>query len=115
VAYFDYGVRDSLVGIATGHGLNVPGVLIPAGARYFLFSETAQTGSGAQLASYSKVTMCLLFCLFVGRPRQATAVLQPAGLLYRPLWAFQLLPTDAPAPTDAFRTLAAEVGTYGRE
>jgi hypothetical protein len=31
-----------------------------------------------------------------------------AGFLYRPPWTFQLWPTDA------FRTLAAEVGTYGR-
>jgi hypothetical protein len=53
-------------------------------------------------------------CLFVGRPWQATDVLQPAGLLYRPLWTFQLWSPDAPAPTDAFRTLVAEVGTYGR-
>jgi hypothetical protein len=35
--------------------------------------------------------------------------------LYRPLCTFQLWPPDAPAPIDAFRTLAAEVGTYGRE
>jgi hypothetical protein len=55
------------------------------------------------------------FVCFYGRPRQATDVLQPAGLLYRPIWTFQLWPPDAPAPTDAFRTLAAEVGTYGRE
>jgi hypothetical protein len=34
--------------------------------------------------------------------------------MYRRLWTFQLWPPDAPAPTDAFRTLAAEVGTYGR-
>jgi hypothetical protein len=53
------------------------------------------------------------FVCFHGRPRQATGVLQPAGLLYRPLWTFQIWPPDAPAPTDAFRTLAAEVGTYG--
>jgi hypothetical protein len=33
---------------------------------------------------------------------------------YRPLWTFQRWPPDAPAPIDAFRTLAAEVGTYGR-
>jgi hypothetical protein len=45
---------------------------------------------------------------FHGRLRQATDVLQPAGLSYRPLWTFQLWPPDAPA----FRTLAAEVGTY---
>jgi hypothetical protein len=37
-----------------------------------------------------------------------------AGFLYRPFWTFQLWPPDASAPTDAFRTLAAEVGTYGR-
>jgi hypothetical protein len=55
-----------------------------------------------------------VFVCFPGRPRQVTDVLQPAGLLYRPLWTFQLWPPDAPAPTDAFRTLAAEVGTYGR-
>jgi hypothetical protein len=36
------------------------------------------------------------------------------GLLYCPLWTFQLWPPDAPAITDAFRTPAAEVGTYGR-
>jgi hypothetical protein len=55
-----------------------------------------------------------MFVCFHGRPRQATDVLQPAGLLHRPLWTFQLWPPDAPAPTDAFRTLAAEVETYGR-
>jgi hypothetical protein len=59
-------------------------------------------------------TKGLLVC-FHGCPRQATGVLQPAGLLYRPIWKFQLWPPDAPAPTDAFRTLAVEVGTYGRE
>jgi hypothetical protein len=42
-------------------------------------------------------------------------VLQPAGLLYRPLWTFQLWPPEAPAATDAFRTLAAEVGTLWAE
>jgi hypothetical protein len=31
------------------------------------------------------------------------------------LWTFQLWPPDASAPTDASRTLVAEVGTYGRE
>jgi hypothetical protein len=56
-----------------------------------------------------------LFVCFHGRLRQATGVLQPAGLLYRPLWTFQLWPPDAPAPTDAFHTLGAEVETYGRE
>jgi hypothetical protein len=50
---------------------------------------------------------CSLFVCFRGRPWQATDVLQPAGLLYRPLWTFQLWPPDAPAPTDAFLTLAA--------
>jgi hypothetical protein len=64
------------------------------------------------IARQLRVHTCVCFH---GRLRQATGVLQPAGLLYRPLWAFQLLPPDAPAPTDAFRTLAAQVGTYGRE
>jgi len=45
-------MRDSLVGVATGRGLIVSGV-IPAGARDFLFSETVHTGCGAHLASYS--------------------------------------------------------------
>jgi len=60
MAYFDYGMRDSLVGVATGRGLIVSGFLIPAGARDFLFSETIQTGCGAHLASYSVGTMCFL-------------------------------------------------------
>jgi hypothetical protein len=59
-------------------------------------------------------TFVCVFVCFHGRPRQATDVLQPTGLLYRPLWTFQFWPPDAPAPTDAVRTLAAEVGTYGR-
>jgi hypothetical protein len=63
--------------------------------------------------SSASLFVCLFVC-FHGRPRQATDVMQPAGLLYRPLWTFQLWPPDAPAPTDAFRTLAAEVGTYER-
>jgi hypothetical protein len=59
----------------------------------------------------------LFACVFVsmgvrGKPRMYCSL---AGFLYRPLWTFQLWPPDAPAPTDAFRTLAAEVGTYGRE
>jgi hypothetical protein len=51
----------------------------------------------------------LFVCLFLW-----ASALQPTVLLYRPLWTFQLWPPDAPAPTDAFRTLAADVGTYGR-
>jgi hypothetical protein len=46
-----------------------------------------------------------------GKPRMYLSL---AGFLYSPLWTFQLWPQDAPAPTDAFRTLAAEVRTYGR-
>jgi hypothetical protein len=63
---------------------------------------------------YPSLSHAILFVCFCGRPRQAMDVLQPAGLLYRPLWTFQLWPPDAPAPTDAFRTLTAEVETYGR-
>jgi len=57
---FYYGMRDILVGIATGRGLIFSGVLIPPGARDFLFSETVQTDCGAHLASYSVGTMCFL-------------------------------------------------------
>jgi hypothetical protein len=46
-----------------------------------------------------------------GKPRMYYSL---AGFLYRPLWTCQLCPPDAPAPIDAFRTLAAEVETYGR-
>jgi hypothetical protein len=46
-----------------------------------------------------------------GKPRMYYSL---TGFLYRPLWAFQLWLPDAPAPIDAFRNLAAEVGTYGR-
>jgi hypothetical protein len=38
----------------------------------------------------------ILFVGFHWRPRQSTGVLQPAGLLYRPLWTFQLWPPDVP-------------------
>jgi hypothetical protein len=64
--------------------------------------------------SYLLDEFTYLFVSLHWRPRQATDVLPTAGLLYRPLWTFQLWPPDAPAPTDAFHTLAAEVGTYGR-
>jgi hypothetical protein len=56
----------------------------------------------------------LLFVCFYGRPRQAMDVPQPSWLFVPPALDFQLWPPDAPAPTDAFRTLGAEVGTYGR-
>jgi hypothetical protein len=71
----------------------------------------------------------MFVCLFVslgvrGKPRMYYSL---AGLLYRPLWTFQLwplddsaptdasrTPLDASAPTDACRNSAAEGGTYGR-
>jgi hypothetical protein len=56
--------------------------------------------------------VCLFFSMGVrGKPQMYVSL---AGFLYRPLWTFQLWPPDASAPTDASRTLAAEVGTYGR-
>jgi hypothetical protein len=79
--------------------------------------ESSATSMGQVKKSHILIQYIIRFYLFVcfhGRPRQATDVLQPADFLYRQLWTFQLWPTDAPAPTDAFRTLAAEVGTYGR-
>jgi hypothetical protein len=58
-----------------------------------------------------RVFVCLFVSLgFRGKPR---VLLQPAGLLYRPLWTFILWPPDPPAPTDAFRTLVEEVGNLG--
>jgi hypothetical protein len=61
--------------------------------------------------NYVELMFVCLFVCFHGRPQQA----KDAGLFYRLLWTFQLWPPGAPAPTDAFCTLAAEVGTYGRE
>jgi hypothetical protein len=65
---------------------------------------------------YSCSLVCWFVCLFVsmgirGKPQMYFSL---AGFLYRPLWTFKLWPPDAPAPTDAFCTPAAEVGTYGR-
>jgi hypothetical protein len=50
-------------------------------------------------------------CLFT---RASAASHGCTAACHRPLWIFQLWPPDAPEPTDPFRTLAAEVGTYGR-
>jgi hypothetical protein len=47
-----------------------------------------------------------------GKPRMYISL---AGFLYPQLWTFQLWPPDAPAPTDASRILAAEVGTLWAE
>jgi hypothetical protein len=59
---------------------------------------------------WSKHIGGLVVCLFPW----ASVYCSLTGLLYRRLWTFQLWSPDAPAPTDAFRTPAAEVGTYGR-
>jgi hypothetical protein len=55
-----------------------------------------------------------VFFVTVGARGKLRMYLSLAGFLYRPLWTFQLWSPDTPAPTDAFRTPAAEVGTYGR-
>jgi hypothetical protein len=60
------------------------------------------------------VLLLLLLLLLVVVVVVVVVVVQSAGLFYRPLWTFQLWPPNAPVPTDAFRTPAAEVGTYGR-
>jgi hypothetical protein len=54
------------------------------------------------------------FCLLTWASAASHGCTAACWLIYRPLWTFQLWPSDVPAPTDAFRTLAAEVGTYGR-
>jgi hypothetical protein len=68
------------------------------------------------ITRYMMLLLIKTVCLFVSmgvrdKPRMYLSV---AGFLNRPLWTFQLWPPDAPALTDAFRTPAAEVGTYGR-
>jgi hypothetical protein len=62
----------------------------------------------------SRLHLALVVVVVVGRSWQATNVPQPAGLLYRPLFErSKLPPTRCPrAPTDAFRTPAAEAGTF---
>jgi hypothetical protein len=47
---------------------------------------------GTSVGLYERGSMpwVALFVCFHGRPWQSTDVLQPAGLLYRPLWTFQL-------------------------
>jgi hypothetical protein len=94
-----------------GRGVNGQGMTDPSSAE--VKNEWSRTCT-APLRLLAMGRDNFVVC-FHGRPRQATDVLQPAGLLYRPIWTFQLWPPDAPAPIDAFRTLAAEVGTYGRE
>jgi hypothetical protein len=61
---------------------------------------------------YFTIRLGLFVCVFVsmgvrGKPR---IYLSLAGFLYHLFWTFQLWPPDASAPTDASRTLAAEVG-----
>jgi hypothetical protein len=47
--------RDSLVGIATGYGLNVRGSILGKGKWFYVF-HSIQTGSGAHQASYTMNT-----------------------------------------------------------
>ena len=53
IAYLP-GSRNGLDDIATSYGMEGFGVRIPAEARYFLFSKSVQTGSGAHPASFSE-------------------------------------------------------------
>jgi hypothetical protein len=55
------------------------------------FTKQILLGSPLRTNNSSSTFVC-----FHVRPRQATDVLQPAGLLYRPLWTFQRWPPDAP-------------------
>jgi hypothetical protein len=88
---------------------------------YFVASGHAEKGFLGQavcetarwLLRLSLATVVFLF-VSMGVRSKPRMYLSLAGLLYSPLWTFQLWPPDASAPTDAFRTLAAEVGTYGR-
>jgi hypothetical protein len=64
-----------------------------------IFRITRQLGSSSSLMAL---------------PWQATDVPQPSRLIVPPALDFHLWSLDAPAPIDAVRTLAAEVGTYGR-
>jgi hypothetical protein len=59
----------------------------------------------------TNAVVVVVFLGFRGKPRMYCSL---AGLLYRPIWTFQLWRLDASAPADAPRTPVAEVGTYGR-
>jgi len=50
-----FGTGEVEVGIVTRLRAGLSGVRILVGARYFLFLQNVQTGSGARLASHSMV------------------------------------------------------------
>jgi hypothetical protein len=54
------------------------------------------------------VVVVVVFLGFRDKPRMYYSL---AGLLYRPIWTFQVRPLDASAPADVSRTPVAEVGT----
>jgi hypothetical protein len=68
------------------------------------------------LVLFHTLTLCLFVCLFVslgvrGKPRVYCSLLAYCTARFgRSNFGLQM----RPAPADAFRTLAAEVGTYGR-
>jgi hypothetical protein len=69
------------------------------------------------LSSVSFVLQNILVYLFVsldvrGKPRMYYSLLAYCTTSFE---RSNFWPPDTPAPNDAFRTLAAEVGTYGRD
>jgi hypothetical protein len=46
MAFYGYGRRDSVVGIATGHGLNVPGFLSRKGKEIFSSPKPSRPALG---------------------------------------------------------------------
>jgi hypothetical protein len=60
------------------------------------------------------VTTGLFFCLFTWASAASHGCTAACWLIVPPALEVPTLATRCPAPTDAFRTLAAEVRTYGR-
>jgi hypothetical protein len=57
------------------------------------------------------VVVVVVFLGFRDKPRMYYSL---AGLLYRPIWTFQVRPLDAYTPADASRTPVAKLELYGR-
>jgi hypothetical protein len=86
------GVRDSSVGIATGYGLDGPGIESRWGARFFAH---VQNGPGAHPASCTAGTGSFPGVKWPGRgadhppPSSAEVKKELELYLYPPLWAFE--------------------------
>jgi hypothetical protein len=67
---------------------------------------------GRERTAWTENTLwVLLFVVFLGFRDKPRMNYRLDGLLYRPIWTFQVRPPDASTLAEASRTLVAEVGT----